>query len=117
VLPLAAWIGWDSSDVLPDNWWGDPNHIFSITTLDGVPIAEPNEAYYVGPTPFDPPLPPLNNPACSPEGKCFLYQAIGVVIKPLPPGVHHIALHTEFVDFGAIFDNAWNITVLPEDRK
>ena len=117
-LPLAGWLGWDLNDKLPDSWWGDPNHIFTIATLDGVRIAEPNNAYYVGPTLFDPPLPPMDNPSCPQPYTCVQYQSIGIVIKPLTPGTHKLLLHTVFVDFGpAVFDNTWVITVVPPGKK
>jgi hypothetical protein len=113
VLPLAAWLGFNTDDpvALPDEWWGDPDHIFTETTLDGRPIAEPNAAYYVGPTYFEPPI------QLDAETSVLLYQTIGVVIKPLSTGVHQIVLHSEFVDLGASYDNTWNITVSPPGRQ
>jgi hypothetical protein len=100
VLPVVAWLALDESEILPDEWFGDANHIFGNVLLDGVPIVEPNEAYYVGPTELDPPV----------FGQGY-YQAIVFVATPLPKGQHQIVLHSEFVDFGAEFDNIWLITV------
>ena len=101
VLPVLTWLAFDESEILPDEWFGDPSHIFGNVSLDGVPIVEPNEDYYVGPTKLDPPL----------FGVAPYYQAIVFVATPLSPGKHQIGLHAEFVDFGATFDNTWNITV------
>ena len=104
VLPIATWLGEDESDTLPDAWFGDPLHVFGELSLNGGPIVEINEDYYVGPTPIEPPL----------FGAFVLYQALACVILPLPAGVHEIVLHSEFVDFGAVFDNSWTITVKPK---
>jgi hypothetical protein len=115
VLPLAGYLGFTEDDVLPDEWWGDRNHIFTETTLDGLPLAEPNAAYYTGPIKFDPPISfTLDDGSVV---QVVLHQSIGVVIKPLTPGVHTLLLHAEFVDFGIAYDNTWHITVLPPGKK
>jgi hypothetical protein len=101
VLPVVAWLAFGEDDFLPNEWFGDPNHIFGNVYLDGVAIAEPNADYYVGPTELDPPL----------FGVATHFQAIVFVTTPLTPGEHQIVLHSEFVDFGVAFDNIWNITV------
>jgi hypothetical protein len=106
VLPVATWLGEESEDPLPDEWFGDRNHVFGDVTLDGGPVVEINEDYYVGPTFLDPPLFLFGV-------ELTFYQAIVCVIKPLPPGEHEIVLHSEFVDFGIEFDNTWNIEVVP----
>jgi hypothetical protein len=103
VLPVATWLGEDENDTLPDEWFGDPSHVFGELSLNGGPIVEINEDYYVGPTPIEPPL----------FDFYVLYQALACVILPLPAGVHEVELHSEFVDFGAVFDNSWTITVVP----
>jgi hypothetical protein len=110
VLPIATWLAFPGEEPLPDDWWGDPNHIFGHVHLNGQAIAEPNVEYYVGPTYLDP-------PASLFGFDIALYQALVVVIKPLPAGDHELVLHSEFVDFGAVFDNVWNITVEPPGRK
>ena len=77
--------------------------------LDGQQIAVPNTEYYVGPTYLDP-------PASLFGFEIIFYQALVVVINPLTPGEHHINLHSEFVDYGAAFDNTWNITGRPPGK-
>jgi len=109
VLPVATWLGFPEDEPLPDEWFGDRNHVFGDVTLDGEPIAERNADYYVGPTYLDPPVSLFGF-------DIVFYQAIVCVINPLPPGEHQIVLHSEFVDFGAVFDNTWNITVVPGKR-
>ena len=106
VLPIATWLGESGDEPLPDEWWGDRDHIFGDVYLDGQPIAVPNEDYYVGPSHLVP----------SAFGVYTYYQALVVVIKPLPPGEHVVELHSEFVDFGAAFDNVWNITVRQKSK-
>lgn len=101
VLPVVAWLGESETDLLPDEWFGDPNHVFGEVMLDGVPVLEPNANYYVGPSDLDPPL----------FGLYYNYQALVFVTTPLSPGQHQITLHSEFVDFGVAFDNIWLITV------
>jgi hypothetical protein len=108
VLPIATWLGVSADeDPLPDDWWGDRDHIFGDVYLDGQPIAVPNEDYYVGPSILDPPV----------LGGNDYYQALVVVIPPLTPGLHEIILHSEFVDFAAAFDNTWYITVTPPGKR
>lgn len=110
VLPIATWLGFPGDPVLPDDWWGDREHIFGDVYLDGQAIAVPNEDFYVGPTDLV--------PAASLFGfEINFYQALVVVIPPLTPGEHQINLHSEFVDFGAVFDNTWNIKVIPRGKN
>jgi hypothetical protein len=109
VLPVATWLGFAVDDTLPDEWFGDRDHVFGDVTLDGEPIVQPNEDYYVGPTLLDPPV--------FLGVDIVLYQAIVFVIPPLSAGDHEIVLHAEFVDFGAVFDNIWNITVVPPGKR
>ena len=108
VLPVATWLGTepDYSDMAPDDWFGDSDHIFGTLQLDGGKVIEINENYYVGPTYYDP-------PAILFETNIYFTQALACVILPLPPGVHELILHSEFVDFGIAFDNTWTITVVP----
>jgi len=109
VLPIVTWLGFPGDEPLPDEWWGDRGHIFGDVYLDGQQIAVPNTEYYVGPTYLDP-------PASLFGFEIIFYQALVVVINPLTPGEHHINLHSEFVDYGAAFDNTWNITVRPPGK-
>lgn len=110
VLPIVTWLGFPGDEPLPDEWWGDRSHIFGDVYLDGQPIAVPNVDYYVGPTNLVP-------PASLFGFEIVFYQALVVVINPLTPGEHQIVLHSEFVDFGAAFDNTWNITVIPPGKR
>lgn len=110
VLPIATWLAFPGDPALPDEWWGDRDHIFGDVYLDGQPIAVPNVEYYVGPTDLV--------PSANLFGfEVLFYQALVVVINPLTAGEHQIVLHSEFVDFGAVFDNTWNITVTPPGKK
>jgi hypothetical protein len=99
VLPIALWVGFE----------GDPelgvNAFAGSVTLDGQPIAEPNEDYYVGPTYVDPPIADV----------ILFYEGLAVVIKPLLPGDHTINLYSSVSYHGAVdeFTNTWNITVTP----
>ena len=133
-LPFISWIGWNTyDDFLPSECWGatcpassnpyNLTSIFADATLDGKVIGEPSASYYVGPTPFEPPI------ACpqewDPANMCVLYQAIGVVIKPLTPGVHTLVLHSGMMgtdpppagDWMLSYDNVWTIRVVPSGRK
>jgi hypothetical protein len=130
-LPFVTWLGWGEDDFLPDECWGGTcegpppinlREIFADVTLDEQPIAEPSAAYYVGPTPIEPPIPcPLGGP----DNYCVLYQAIGAVIKPLTPGSHTIYLQSGFRGedpppagpWELVYRNQWNITVLPPGRS
>lgn len=106
VLPVATWLGSTVNDTLPDDWFGDTNHVWGTLQFDGGPIKEINGDYYVGPTLLEPPADLF-------ETDIYLYQALACVILPLPPGVHEVLLHSEFVDYGVEFDNTWIITVVP----
>jgi len=105
VLPVATRVTYP---LLPDEWFGDPDHIFGEVQLDDKPILEVNENYYVGPTYFDP---PLDWPSAG--RKIYFYQALVCVIKPLPPGEHKIVLHAEFKDASRVYNNTWIINVIP----
>ena len=98
----------EQTDRLPDELFGDPDHIFGEVQLDDKPILEVNENYYVGPTYFDPPLywPSVDK-------VIYYYQALVCVINPLPPGDHKIVLHSEFKDLGKVYNNIWIINVVP----
>jgi hypothetical protein len=109
VLPIATWIAADGEPALPDEWWGDRDHIFGDVYVDGQPVAVPNAEFYVGPTDLDPSIVLFGS-------EFDYYQALVVVIKPLTPGEHQIVLHSEFVDLGAVFDNTWIITVTPPGK-
>jgi hypothetical protein len=129
VLPFFGWLAYSDTDYLPPECFGqlcngpapvNLREVFADATLDGRPIAEPSAAFYVGPTPFEPPI------QCTEIDMCVLYQAIGVAIKPLTPGVHKLVLHSGMwgQDFpgpegfwGYTYDNTWNITVLPPGKK
>jgi len=103
VLPIALWAGFE----------GDPelgvDAFTGAVTLDGQPIAVPNEDYYVGPTYVDPPIADV----------VLFYEGLAVVIKPLLPGNHTIDLYSsvtyEFEGSQVTdeFTNTWNITVTP----
>jgi hypothetical protein len=108
VLPVATWLGFDLNDTAPDDWFGDREHIWGELQLNGGPAVEINEDYYVGPTFLEP-------PAVLFDIDVYLYQALVCLILPLPAGEHEIVLHSEFVDFGEVFDNTWNIIVLPRN--
>ncbi len=103
VLPIALWLGFEGDPVL------EPGDFVGAVTLDGQPIAEPNIDVLVGPTPVDPPL----------FGVVTFYQGLGVVIKPLTPGVHTIELFSSVntPDGLAEFNNTWNITVAPPGKR
>jgi hypothetical protein len=105
VLPVALWLGWDVNDTLPDDWFGHTDHVWGTLQLDQGPTVEINKDYYVGSTLLLPPAFLYNYDN-------YLYQALACVILPLPVGVHEVALYSEFVDFGAVFDNTWTITVV-----
>ena len=110
VLPIALWIGFP----------GDPelgvSKFFGAVTLDGLPIAEPNEDYYIGPTYLDPPI-------TLGEDTVAFYEGLAVVINPLTPGEHMIQLYATITiplpdgtNFVAAFSNTWNITVIPPGK-
>jgi hypothetical protein len=130
VLPLNAWVG-ESTDPtgqcdpvfddpsLPDELFGSDD-INAVVTLDGLPIVEDNQAFYV----------PRTDLGCIttgyPNGDGFtaavFFQAIGFLANPLPPGQHTLTLDGNFIirdpmigvgTFGLKFFNTWNITVEP----
>lgn len=132
-LPFISWLGWNSlDDVLPSECWGatcpassNPYNlttVFADATLDGKAIAEPSAAYYVGPTPFEPPI-PCPYPG-DPNNMCVLYQAIGAVIKPLTPGNHQLYLYSGMLGedpppagpWALTYENTWNIRVVPPGK-
>ena len=106
VLPIALWLGFPGDPVL------GVSNFSSAVTLDGLPIAVPNEDYYVGPTNLDPPI-------TLGEDTIAFYEGLAVVIKPLTPGEHTIQLSSAITiplgdgtNFVAEFSNTWNITVI-----
>ena len=107
VLPVVSWLGFPEDDPFPDEWFGSRNHAFGEVKLNGGLVVDINENYYVGPTYLDPPVILFG------VYEIDFYQALVCVINPLPAGEHEIVLHSEFVDFGVVFDNTWNIKVVP----
>lgn len=112
VLPIGMWIGFPGDPVLgPDAFYGD-------VTLDGQPIAVPNENYYVGPTDLDPPI--ILDFGGGTIYTLAFYEGLAVVIKPLTPGEHTIQLYSAIdspeppVGSGLLeFANTWIITITP----
>lgn len=111
VLPVATWLGYPNEDPLPDDWFGDKEHIFGEVTVDKRPAVELDENYYVGPSYFNPPLILFD------ILEIQFYQALVCVINPLSPGQHTIKVHSGLKDFGAEYNNTWEITVLPRNEK
>lgn len=110
VLPIALWLGFPGDPVL------GVSNFSGAVTLDGLPIAVPNEDYYVGPTNLDPPI-------ILGEDTVAFYEGLAVVIKPLTPGEHTILLYSTITiplpddtNFVAEFSNTWNITVFPPGK-
>jgi hypothetical protein len=133
VLPLVIWVG-ESTDplgqcdpafddpTLPDDLFGSDD-VNAVVTLDGLPIVEDNQAFYVPRTdlgcittgyPDDYPLPEGTFSAA------VFIQGIGFLANPLPRGEHVLTLDGTFIvrdpslvgfTFGVKFDNTWNITV------
>lgn len=108
VLPIAGYLGFPTDNPL------ESTAFVGEVTLDGQPIATPNEDYYFGPSAFDPPI-ILDFGEFGVFTLAF-YQGLGVVIKPLTPGTHTLELYSS-VDATANgegfseFTNTWNITV------
>ena len=102
VLPIALYLGFPGDEPL------DPSELFGEVFVDGQPVAVPNEDYYV---------------EMDLEPNVFLFgvfeidffQGLGVVIKPLTPGMHTIDLFSIVGDDE--FTNSWNITVAPPGKK
>jgi len=111
VLPIATWLGFPGDPTFPDEWWGDRDQIFGDVYLDGQAIAVPNAEYYVGPTDLEP------NAILFGIYEIDFYQALVVVINPLTPGEHEVVLHSEIKESGDVFDNTWNITVVPPGKN
>ena len=105
VLPIALWLGFAGDPEL------GPTNFTGMVTLDGEPIAVPNQDYYIQPTYIDPPIIEL----------IAFYEGLAVVIKPLTPGEHTIQLYStinNIPDVGLMeFSNTWNITVIPPGKK
>lgn len=127
VLPLQIWLG-ESTDPsgecdpafddpsLPDDLFGTDD-INAVVTLDGVPILEDNQAFYV----------PRTDLGCLTNGyprdgftAAVFIQGIGFLANPLPKGEHILTLDGDFIvrdealgvgTFGVTFNNTWNITV------
>jgi hypothetical protein len=99
LLPMALYIGFEGDPVL------EPSDFWATVTLDGQPIAEPNEDYYVGPAPLDPPF----------WGVGLWFQGLSVLIEPLPAGEHTLVLDAGVLT--DVFHNEWNITVVNPNKK
>lgn len=117
VLPVALWLGeryadpsFPDDEPFPDEWFGDPDHIWGTVQLDEGPVIDIDEHYYVGPTYLDP-------SALMFGSEFIFYQAIACVILPLPVGDHDVFLQAGYEDFGVMFDNTWNISVVPGKGK
>lgn len=107
VLPVFTYLGFPEDATIPEEWWGDPNYIWGVLSIDGGPEVKITAEYYTGITYFDPWIEFFGY-------NISFYQAIGCVILPLPPGEHVLVLHSECVegyDCSAVFDNTWNINV------
>jgi hypothetical protein len=95
----------------------DPPDIFGTlitcdVTLDGRPILQDLLNYFVGPIPFDEPL-----PSGDVEPYVF-FEGIGFICAPLSPGVHYITVYDHFYDdWNVVFDNTWTIKVLPRSAE
>ena len=89
----------------------------ATVTIDGWEILKNIKKYYVPPVYFDPPI--IYDPLPPPgeyQGACRV-QGIAFLSMPLKPGDHVITNYVEYIiipgEFGIIYDNTWNITVLP----
>jgi hypothetical protein len=131
VLPEFAWVWERYYNGTPDDVPMDNAVALAgahpVLTIDGKTVlSDKNKAaYYVPVTPFDP---IVVYPAPSSYGSiaALSFQGIGIVGRPLSAGVHVIHLYEPLIipagayaglpdGLGLIYDNTWNITVLPED--
>jgi hypothetical protein len=124
VLPIIAWLGEIYLDghvdaPYPDEWFG--TYISGPVTLDGQPIVQNFQAYYVRPTNFDE---IISYPEPTPYGSIGLvyFQGVGFVSAPLSVGVHELTNNAGFMippgeqpyeNLGLIYNNSWTITVVP----
>jgi hypothetical protein len=107
VLPVATYLGFPEDPPLPDDWFGDPDHVYGTVYLNGIPLINLDENYYVGPSYLDPPAILFG------VYEIAFYQALACNILPLPIGVHEIRVVSGFADSETEFDNTWIVTVLP----
>lgn len=124
VLPLAAWLVERYNNGTPDDPIID-NDIFlagvspRFTIDNRLVISDRNEErFYISPAPF---TPIVNYPAPTSYGSVAstAFQSIGLVVRPLPVGVHVLHLDESYILpglFGTIFDNTWVITVKKAQR-
>lgn len=119
VLPLAVWTSERYNNGTPDDADIDNavflNGISPEFTIDNqLIISDANEAqFYVPPTPFDP-IVTYPEPSSYGSIAAVRYQSIGLVVRPLPVGVHRLHLAESYIlpgFFGTIFDNTWIVTV------
>jgi hypothetical protein len=117
MLPIIAWIMEYFTDIsdcdepLPDEVFTDA---VATVTIDGREIMENIEEYYVPPVEFDP-LITYGVPPNGYIGACRV-QGLAFLSMPLQPGEHVITNYVEYIVpdfFGIIYDNTWNITVVP----
>jgi hypothetical protein len=124
VLPIIAWLGeiYENGDIdtpYPDEWFG--TYVSGPVTLDGQPIVQDFQAYYVPPTNFDE---IIYYPEPTSYGSIGLayFQGVGFVCAPLSVGVHELANNAGFMippgeqpyeNLGLIYNNSWTITVVP----
>jgi len=99
MLPIALWLGFPGDPELgPDNFYG-------AVTLDGKPVAVPNEAFYIKPAYIEPLILDL----------VAFYEGIAILLKPLTPGQHTLVLSSSIYTPDGLqeFNNTWNIMVTP----
>lgn len=121
VLPLAVWTSERYNNGTPDDADID-NAVFlsgisPVFSIDGrVVLTDANERhFYISPTPFDP-IVVYPTPTSYGSESALRFQSIGVVVHPLPVGVHRLHLAEPYMlpgFFGKIFDNTWIVTVKP----
>lgn len=121
ILPIVAWImewGFENDEYfcdepLPDDLFGTT--IFATVEIDGREILENFEDYYVPPVDFDP-LITYAEPSNGYYGACRV-QGVAFLSMPLQPGEHTITNELTYIveelGFGIIYNNTWEITVLP----
>ena len=131
VLPEFAWVWERYNNGTPDDVpMADAVALGAAhprLTFDGrTVLSDANKAaYYVPNTPFDP-IVVYPTPTSYGSVAAISFQSLGVVGEPLSVGKHVIHLYEPeiiaagatpiFPDgYGVIFDNTWNVTVLPED--
>ncbi len=124
VLPIIAWLGEVYEDghidlPYPDDWFG--TYVSGPVTLDGRPIVQNFQNYYVPPTNFDQII-YYDEPTDYGSIGLVYFQGVGFACTPLSVGVHQLSNHAGFMippgeepyaDLGLIYDNTWTITVVP----